>query len=228
MGRLAVETSRPPGGAVGWTPWNPYGRIDWYETVEFHADDFAWWMYHGGDLARLRAHLAAASDSEYVAAADQVATMRATGSIRARLISSYLLPQRQDWVEADLADPMTVGLSRELTRLLVPAATTAAQLDRIAQLTGGAPLDSILFGKAHLYNMVCQVGPTSAPAVAALLDSCRTVKDRQFVAGILAQLPSDEAYRALLERSDQPGVATALAKADKRCPRRATRFSESP
>lgn len=229
LGRLTVRRRFPPGGPVGWTPWNRYSRyrpLDWYDALDYRSDGRTWWGCHNGDLERLRAHLATAPDDAYAAAADRVEAFRNTGSIRARLVSSYLLPERQNWLDADLADPATAILEYdEPIRMLVASVTTPAQLDRITNLTGGKPLDTLFWGKASLYSMVCQVGPASVPALAALLDVCRTAKDIAFVAGILAQLPTDEAFQELLNRSHIKPVATALDKASARYPRRAKRLT---
>ncbi|MGY4103617.1 hypothetical protein ACW2Q0_29250 [Nocardia sp. R16R-3T] len=225
-GRLVLD--RRHQDPVGWTPWHreSYYR-QWYDALSYRQQDEPWWGMHSEAARLIRARLAVASDEEYAEAVQRVEALRNTGSLLARMLSSYLLPQRQDWLEADLADEKAADQYSWTFDLLVPSATTAAQLDRIGFLKGRAPIDiqTLFPDKAPLFNVVCQVGPAAAPAVALLLDTCRTSKDRAFVAGILSQLPSDDAFGALLQRSHFAPVAVALKKATARYPRRAQRLT---
>ncbi|MFJ9371439.1 hypothetical protein ACIRRA_44560 [Nocardia sp. NPDC101769] len=224
-GRLVVE--RRHQDPVGWTPWRRESYYRWYDALSCRPQDEPWWGMHSEAARLIRARLAVASHEEYAEAVQRVEALRNTGSMAARMLSSYLLPERQDWLEADLADEKAADQYSWPLDLLVTSATTAAQLDRIGHLKGRAPIDThtLYPDKAPIFNVVCQVGPAAAPTVALLLDTCRTSKDRAFVAGILSQLPSDDAFRALLQRSHLAPVAVALKKATARYPRRAQRLT---
>ncbi|GAB2512950.1 hypothetical protein [Nocardia heshunensis] len=230
MGRLRVWRRFPAEGRpAGWSPWNRYARyspLNWYDALEYRPGGDEWWHSYDGDLTRLRAHLATADHDTYVAAADRVEALRRHGSIHARLLSSYLLPERQNWLDADLSDPdaATPGCAAPL-RMLVASATTADQLDRLVHLVGGAPVQTLYWGKEPIYSMLCQAGPDCLPSLTALLDSGRTGKDIAFVAGLIAQIPTDAAFLALDNRSSDHRVATALAKASARYPQRARRLT---
>ncbi|MCX4094729.1 hypothetical protein [Nocardia sp. alder85J] len=228
-GRLTVDRRvEDPGG---WTPWRRRSyHVPWYDVLSCRPQDEPWWGMHSEAARLIRAHLAAASDTEYAAAVGRVEALRDTGPVlQARMLSSYLLPERQDWLEADLADQRAADQRSWTFDLLVPAVTTAAQLDRIGYLKGGAPMDmhTLFPDKAPLFNVVCQVGPAAAPTLARLLDTCHSSKDRAFVAGVLSQLPSDDAFLALLQRRQFSPVAAALKKAAARYPRRAHRLTVS-
>ncbi|WP_067714082.1 hypothetical protein [Nocardia yamanashiensis] len=212
---------------AGWMPWRRVSYYQWFDALSLRPQDEPWWGLHSEAARAIRAHLSVLSEKEYSEAVQRVEALRNTGSLLARLLSSYLLPERQDWLEADLADhPADAQYSLPLD-LLVTSVTTAAQLDRIGHLKGRAPMDTLTLhaDRAPIFNVVCQLGPAAVPALALLLDTCRTSKDRTFVAGILAQLPSDDAFRALLQRSRLAPVDSALKKAAARYPGRAQRLT---
>jgi uncharacterized protein DUF4132 len=170
---------------------------------------------------RVRARLAVASDDEYAAAGEALAGYRA-GSARRQIVTSYLMPTWQDWVEADCA--LAGRVNRLAHRSLFCALGTMAQLDRVAGELG----EWYLFGSGYfqlpLATMVDAIGPAIALTIGQWLDSWHTdTAARKRLAGVLAALPTDEAFGMLAARHDRPEVRPALLEAMGRYPVRALR-----
>ncbi|WP_327144281.1 hypothetical protein [Nocardia sp. NBC_01327] len=199
-----------------------------------------WWL--DSIAARVRAYLCAAMETEYQAVVDRLSSVRTDPSPMIRLSTSYLAPTRQDWLEADLSslertdltDPAlehTKLMTLEPVHLLVASATTEAQLERIAAVARrmAEAINRRSFRYTYtsqrpLYGMATRFGPACAPVLAVMLDQTPFGKDKQLLAGMLAQFPTDAAYQILLERIDDRYAAAALAKAGVRFPQRAMRL----
>lgn len=178
-----------------------------------------------GLLTRLRGYVAGLPDDDYRMVVERLGRCRVeTASLATRLVTSYLAPSQQGWLDEDLnAAPTTGYYQPDAWQLLAGSATTAAQLARVprAQYIWGRPLP----GRAELIRSVLEVGPDAAAFVAAGLDvDGVTVDDQRMVSGLLAGLPTDEAFLLLLDRADRPAVRAALITAVYRFPHRASRL----
>ncbi|WP_067687555.1 DUF4132 domain-containing protein [Nocardia jejuensis] len=204
---FAVHPRNPAGG-------HPTPRVVTAEPHELPGTAF-------DTLARrVRGQLATAPEHEYRAAVRCLSRLRTDpGGVWSRLATSYLLPEQQDWVEEDLALEGLPAQAAPLT-MLVTALTTPEQLNRFLEIAnpprGGRP--------EQRYSLLSQVGPAAAPLIVREFAELRGGDDIRWLAGILGQLPSDEAYLALLDRLDNRHAAAASSAASERFPRRAMRL----
>lgn len=174
---------------------------------------------------RVRAALAIASESEYQAAVRRLSELRAQpGTVWARVATSYLVPDRQDWLDADLTLDLRDGqhYMPRAVLMLTTSATTGPQLNRVLE-SAGSPL---LFSSQQIHTMLTRIGAAAVPTIVREFTGFHSTwtEDIKRFAGMLAQVPADEAFQALLDRSDNKHVAAALAKAATRYPRRAMRL----
>jgi hypothetical protein len=170
---------------------------------------------------RLRRHLATAAVEQYRAVCAALCGYR-NPTPRQRSVITYLIP-----TETHLFDETMDVFDRILAvqpagRLfsgdfLTHSATTVAQVQRV--LHQWAP-----WTLASAATLVDAVGPAIAPLVATWFDSESVSDRRQRHAGLLALLPSDEAFTLLLERAEHPDAQSALAQARTRFPNRAKRL----
>ncbi|MFE9101843.1 DUF4132 domain-containing protein [Actinomadura geliboluensis] len=170
------------------------------------------------DLRRVRGLLAAADDDEHARAVDRLAAYRSTRAVR--WIVSYMVPDRQDWVEECCADPGDLGpWSGSSQRLALLTFGRASQLATTPGFYWGDP------SRALLATMLDGIGPDVLPfllqeAATANLDSA----DRRRIFEAIAVLPTDEAFLALLDRLDRKHARAALGEAARRFPVRALRL----
>ncbi|MGX1811897.1 DUF4132 domain-containing protein [Nocardia sp. NPDC055321] len=192
------------------------------EVTVLPASDFGY-TNHGDMARRVRGDLAAASEADYETAVRRLAALRADpGAVWTRLATSYLIPTQRDWVDEDLA-----GLSATLpghypVSRLASALTTREQFARYSEIT--RPLT---YGDYSVfYNLLTQVGPDAVPLIVAEFASGvgRVASEVKALAGLLAEIPFDTAYQALLDRMDHKAVLAALNSATARYPRRAMRL----
>ncbi|MFF2557080.1 hypothetical protein ACFVUS_39200 [Nocardia sp. NPDC058058] len=174
-----------------------------------------------GDVAeQLRAIVAAAPEADHREVVQRLALLRSEpGTDWARLTTSYLLPEQQDWVEVDLALP-GLGNSPAAARLL-SSLTTATQYNRFA-----ATAMYLYTRDEHLFNMLTQIGPRTTPVIVRrLAEAVRGANPRliRTMSAILAELPTDEAFQGLVDHASHDEVDKALAQAMIRYPRRAIR-----
>ncbi|XVQ15440.1 hypothetical protein ACQP1W_23795 [Spirillospora sp. CA-255316] len=177
-----------------------------------------WWSTRGA-LRRMRAVLAAAGDAEYEEAVARLAGFRDTFLLR--LVTAYLVPTRQDWVDECLAER---GGARRATLhhlhdwLLWCSIGSAGQLPRLGPLGWYG-------SQADIATTVVEgVGAAVAPLLAAGYDSAHNAPGRRHTSELLAIIPTDEAFWALADRADLDRVRPALAAAAKRFPGRAARL----
>ncbi|GAB2584942.1 hypothetical protein GCM10027168_17160 [Streptomyces capparidis] len=177
-----------------------------------------------GEIARrVRALLAAAGEREHEEAADALRAVAARGSLAQRIAAAYLVPERQDWMDAVLAEEPDYRHGWD-TGLLVCALGSARQAARLRELDTDAWRDI----RHHAFTVAEGVGPAIAPVMAALFDDLpahrRGTRTGTAPLTVLAALPTDEAFRLLLDRLDQPHVHPAVAEAMRRYPVRALRL----
>ncbi|WP_433337339.1 DUF4132 domain-containing protein [Spirillospora sp. CA-294931] len=169
------------------------------------------------DLAtRVRAVLAAADDATYREAEARLAELR--GSDIGRLLSLYLIPTRQDWVDEFLADPPDMGRAGRPFRLVSCSLSAPEQLETTFRFDHGNAIDV-------LATMAEGLGAALLPLVVrALDDRYRDAAETRTLLEVAAVLPSDEAFQALLDRHDEKYAIPALRAAMHRFPVRALRL----
>ncbi|MFD0903320.1 DUF4132 domain-containing protein [Actinomadura sediminis] len=210
LSRRGRRRGRRAGGGLDWTGVRPRRPADGQSE---------WWI--GRDaVRRLRARLAAAPDDVYADAVERLAGHRGHGG--ARLIAAYLAPTRRDWVEELCADPGQAAAPLSPDRWMLFCAL--GEPHQPAAL--GLPLDHDDRTLDVLASLVDGVGPEPVvPLIVDVLDDDHVPADRlRVLLGVLAALPADEAFRALVERIDRPGVPPALLAAARRFPARAMRL----
>ncbi|MEC3975229.1 hypothetical protein [Amycolatopsis sp. H20-H5] len=194
----AVELGRVELEAAG-----SKAAVNW--VLRFRAPDTAFHFWVADALvARARVLLAAADDDSYDAAVEALEAHR--GEHLTRMIVSFLVPTRQDWVdELCAAGTMRGGVKGDWSMLLCSLGS-AKQLEKVHLTTH---LREQLNYRDILYTLVDGIGTGVAPTVALLLD--RHPKDRDLW-GILVRLPTDEAFDLLVDRLDtKPGLPAVLA-----------------
>ncbi|GIH16811.1 MolR family transcriptional regulator [Rugosimonospora africana] len=173
-----------------------------------------WHLPWHGTLRRVRAHLAVAPEHEYRQAVQTLAGYREQ-SLRQRIVAAYLVPTEHAWV----AEMCAGKLADDNLALL--SLGTREQLDAVADRVYGF---SVADDLETLATLVDAVGPAVVPAVAGWLDEVDTADPTRRLLGVLAAMPTDEAFAALVKRVNRPYVGPALIEATDRYPRRALRL----
>ncbi|MFI5841267.1 hypothetical protein ACIA8K_16355 [Catenuloplanes sp. NPDC051500] len=186
--------------------WPGHGWPDW-------STDFS---------TGVRARLATAGDEETAAVTAALTPYRRAGLPLQRLVTSFLLPERQDWVDEDLAliaeVPVRCGVP-----LLLSSVRTAGQLEAVA---AALHTPAVNWYGGMLPSLVEGVGVTAAPLLARWFDDrSLPVMARRRLAETLAGLPSAPALTALLDRADDRDARDAVRAAMTRYPGRAMRLA---
>ncbi|MEW2352303.1 DUF4132 domain-containing protein [Spirillospora sp. NPDC029432] len=209
-------------------------QAPWHDSVA----DWPWAVLHDGWSTRrahwtlnepgrrMRALLAAAGDDEYAAAVEGLARHR--GPRLQRLVVSFLVPTRQDWVDecCDEPEPRDYWASDE-PLLLWCALGDEARLERLG------PLARVEYGtrlRPVVATLVGELGAAAAPALAAALhdetwyhDPAEAAGRRRALLEGLGAIPTDEAFRLVIEALGRPQVLVAAAEMCERFPARALR-----
>ncbi|MGI5522179.1 hypothetical protein ACQEUX_14675 [Micromonospora sp. CA-259024] len=172
-------------------------------------------------MSRVRAHLAAAPESEYQAAVAALAEYRQTP--RQRAVTSFLAPTRTDWVTEDcalVAGGQPVDSNNHF--LLFHAVSTVEQLDQVVDnFWSGEATQSL----APLATVLTSVGPAAMSRVIRWLDGGDlNAEKRRRAYSALAVTPTDEAFQTLLDRIGEAPAKAALTTAAQRYPARALRL----
>ncbi|MFI0350119.1 DUF4132 domain-containing protein [Actinomadura sp. 9N407] len=168
---------------------------------------------------RLRAFLSVADEEVYQEAVDRLAGCRRTAS--QRVVVSFLVPAREDWVDECCADPPPARGQLGFWWMLYGSLGSPGQVDQLLQ---HRVVSRFLWDRALLATMADAVGPAITPLVVAAFDDTWDTSARKLFLEFLAVLPCDEAFRALVDRADQKNVQPALLAAAKRFPERARRL----
>ncbi|NUW42548.1 DUF4132 domain-containing protein [Nonomuraea rhodomycinica] len=167
---------------------------------------------------RVRAVLATASDAEYAEVVAALAESR-EGGLHHRVAASYLAPTETDWVGADCAEVSRVNARLALD--LVAAVSTPEHAELIAGHAGGY---YVMGSLALPATMVDGMGEAAGPVLAGWFDDLYDSGSERRLLEMLAELPTDAAMRALLDRIDHKYTQPALLRAAARFPRRAMRM----
>ncbi|MCE7003831.1 DUF4132 domain-containing protein [Kibdelosporangium philippinense] len=160
----------------------------------------------------LRRALAAASEAEYAAAEAKLDSLG--GFTSANVIRAYLMPTRSDWVSEALQE--TVDL--ELWWLLAYSVSTPEDLAILPRT------HAIGYHADLVYTVLDAVGTAIVPRLAEELDGYNDIDMRKRSLAILAAIPTDEAFTAMLDRLAQDKVQSALVTAMRAFPQRAARL----
>ncbi|GGN07194.1 DUF4132 domain-containing protein [Streptomyces fuscichromogenes] len=179
-----------------------------------------------GLAARTREHLAAASDADHAAAMAVVAPLR-DGFWARSMLTSFLFPERRDWVDEDIQTYKSLSRERSwhpwlAAELLLGCVNSAEQVEVI---TSRALWSGICREPRRLANLWASLGPN---ALTVFHDWIRgrhnTSDERRKLYGYVAMIPTDEAFLELLAHIDERHVPQALDDAAQRFPRRALRL----
>ncbi|MEV6984166.1 DUF4132 domain-containing protein [Sphaerisporangium sp. NPDC051017] len=164
---------------------------------------------------RVRAVLAAASDAEYAEVVAALAVSR-EGGLHHQVAASYLAPTEVDWVAADCAEVSRVNPG--LASVLVAAISMS---EHAALIVSHVHAYSVM---SSLATVVDGMGDAAVPALAGWFDEAYDAESQRRLLGVLAELPTDAAMQALLDRIEQKYTQPALLRAAARFPRRAMRM----
>ncbi|NUS45574.1 MAG: hypothetical protein HOQ24_18015, partial [Mycobacteriaceae bacterium] len=108
-------------------------------------------------LNRVREHLAVADQADYQLAVDGLAALRSRSTrLWAHVAAAYLVPERQDWMDAVLRAGPAHGSGVSPYALLGNSIEAREQLDRLVDVCGTAAVD------ACLPDLVSRLGPDAA------------------------------------------------------------------
>lgn len=162
---------------------------------------------------RLRSMLATAPQDVYDNAIAALTPVR-RGSMRQRIVASYLIPDQPDWVEADLAD---LPGYEDMGGLLFYSARTVDQLSRFRAST-----------LADFVTAYDAVGNELVPLLVRWLTvAWWAPQARREALEVLTRIPADAAFDSLLHLTDLPDVPAGLREAADLFPRRAARLLAS-
>ncbi|MFI5845785.1 DUF4132 domain-containing protein [Catenuloplanes sp. NPDC051500] len=171
---------------------------------------------------RVRNRLATAGAADF-AAAEAALTPYRDGNPLQRALTGFLLTTRADWTAEDVAWLPSAPLPQAVGTLLFPSLRTAEQLDRVMDHV--TPW-WIMWNQAGLTAMFEGLGAEALPRLLTWLDDRQWGADAERkVLQMIAAVPTDEAYRALLDRAAEKYVLPALHEAAARFPRRALRLT---
>ncbi|TDC15843.1 DUF4132 domain-containing protein [Actinomadura bangladeshensis] len=183
-----------------------------------------WWTQEWAPR-HLRALLAAAGDDVYAEAVERLAARRRT-SLQ-RLVVSYLVPTRRDWVDEVCADPAIAGLPHHhasIRWMLFCSLGSPRQAD-----PGRFPLGYRERGLSTLATLLDGVGTGAVPLLAESLDDEHIgAAQKETVLDILAALPADEAFQVLADRIGERYVSPRVLAAARTYPARALRLLAGP
>ncbi|GAB7051223.1 DUF4132 domain-containing protein [Catenuloplanes indicus] len=179
-------------------------------------------LYSIAFSGRIRNRLATAGAGER-AAAEAVLTPYRGGNPIQRAMAGFLLPAREDWLAEDVAWLPSAPVPHVIGGLLLPSLRTVAQLDAVIDYV--TPW-WVLRRPGEVTAVVEGLGAAVLPRLLAWLDDRKWgAEAERKVLQMIAALPSDEAYQALLDRSTEKYVLPALHEAAARFPRRALRLT---
>ncbi|MEU5640976.1 DUF4132 domain-containing protein [Streptomyces milbemycinicus] len=179
------------------------------------------WLRRGA-ADRVRTLLSMADEDQY---RDVVAALAAhRGGARRRIVVSYLVPGETGWVAECCADPGESGREDRVVRaMLFESLNDGEQLRALLRAGGVSAYDGRLATAATVAEGV-------GPAVVALIAEIWRHRTPSYgasaeeQAGILAELPTDEAFELLMAHADDKQVRPALLEAVRRYPVRAARL----
>jgi hypothetical protein len=207
-------------GDVGVEAWWPGGnrRQRQWRLRPRPVGQLVFWRWAWQPAAdRLRDLLADVSEADYRAAVEALAGHRRTPA--QRVIVSYLVPAEKDWVDECCAEgPHDLALRT----MLFCSVGSAEQLDA---LTARGRFGFGQFSRGVIATLIEVLGTDVTELMAGAFDPAATyADDRKVAVGVLGRLPTDEAFRLMVDHLDQKHVQPAVMEAMKRYPVRALRL----
>ncbi len=172
--------------------------------------------------SRLRSLIAALDAAEYAALGDVLGRQRG-GVLSRNILSSFLLPTQQQWVDEDLAT--AAGLGRDASWpavALLASVTTLAQTESVFEMVGSREHAVWSIGQRMVLvcSMCANIGPGAEAIVAELFDGNLSAQNKKRCAGILAEFGTDAGLELLLDRLDRKYICPAVLDAMARDPER--------
>jgi hypothetical protein len=174
-------------------------------------------------MARLRGHLAAASDGDHAAASKAISALREPSAPQAAA-AAFLFPERTDWVDLELRRPRPHRSRSDQefeAWLLLGAVTTGVQA---AVLAGWAWSDVLRECPAATATAFATVGSDLVPALVTWTEEIWEAEARLRIQRLLAGLDTDDALRALLAMLHERGTTAVLLEAATKFPARGVRI----
>ena len=178
-----------------------------------------------GSAVRLRQHLAAAAQDEYEQACQVLTEYRARlsgptpGPIWAQVLISFLMPERADWVEADLAH---VGVPEHLLACLAFSSITTEH--QIAAFPAQKVSPWYLTREPSvLWTALDSIGVHLLPTLITWLSKESNADGVQRLLSAVEGTPSADALQYLIDNIDRKYYKAALLNAANNFPRRALR-----
>ncbi|QTE02923.1 DUF4132 domain-containing protein [Streptomyces cyanogenus] len=166
---------------------------------------------------RVRSLLCVADEDTYRETVAALAGCR-TG-VRRRIVVSYLLPAEQQWVDECCVD--VPQADETLRAMLLCSLNSPEQLKHFGRRPG---LCWNGWTTALVATLAEGTGKAFAPLLEEALDRAYNSEQTRAFASILVELPSDEAFRLLLDRAGDKHVRPHLLEAMRRYPVRALRL----
>lgn len=173
--------------------------------------------------ARIRHHLATASDADHAAALAAVEAMAGL-TAEQRAAAAFLFPERADLVDGELRRPNARHKKpvESLACRFLPAAVTTR--DQVLEFARGAWAQVLRQSAAATATLFATVGADLAPALELWIDETWDSDEKLRLQRVLACLDSDEAMRVQFGMLDTRGAAMVLLDAAARFPERGVRL----
>lgn len=187
--------------------WRPPGQFDDSHTSAFLR-------------ARVRSLLACSDESTYTDAVARLGALRGHSAVDAAI--AYVVPTEQHWV-ADIVD--RIAAAGASGQDLGPLLASVTKAEHAARIVTASTTWSLTRNMRLAYSAAAYVGPGFAPVAMQVFDREYVgADDLRPVADIVAQMPGDPAFQALLNRLENKYVQPAVLDALSRFPRRAMRM----
>ncbi|MEV4516497.1 DUF4132 domain-containing protein [Dactylosporangium sp. NPDC049525] len=212
--RFAVEAAMELQGLGYGADWGPSSLAGEPVVRRVRGSD-------GADavLTRVRAALAAAPEEEYRPLVELLRQWRERSATH-RVVAAFLAPTEAAWVDEEVRGHLGGDDWRIL--LMLASVTTVADAET---LVGAHPPWGLLTDAGLLHTIADGLGVAAAPLFVRWLDRFAPSADaRRSLLSIIAAMPTDEAFQALVDRLDDRHVPAALTEASGRFPRRAVRL----
>ncbi|MFJ8016082.1 DUF4132 domain-containing protein [Streptomyces sp. NPDC096339] len=172
-------------------------------------------------LDRVRALLSVADEETYRAAV--AALPKARRSARQHVMTCYLAPSEQEWVDECCARPTARDHREPVVREMLLCSLGSAE--QVALFGGRMQLGWRGWNTSLIATLADGVGTAMVPFLAGELNGRHIDSAHvKLMAGALAELPSDEAFGSLVDHLGNKHVRTALTAAARRYPARALRM----
>jgi predicted DNA-binding WGR domain protein len=184
-------------------------------VVAGNSADAPWGRHKFAD--RMRALLSVADEDTYRETVTALARCRT--DVRRRFLVSYLLPGEQRWVEECCTE--LSAADGHLRAMLLCSLGSPRQLAHFGRSAG---LGWNGWTPALVATLAEGTGKAFAPLLEESLDQAYNTDLIRTYAGFLVELPTDEAFRILLDRTTDKRVRPHLLEAMRRYPVRALRL----